>query len=293
MGLIDQILRRRARTAGSTRTLVQKRGLTGGVEAARTSSATCSTTRARCCGWRSCSTTRTTRRTRSSRRSTRTSSRCAGAGGHGDAGSRAGEGAERVLRGIEPAFGFGRADLLASFALFDDDPAEVNRIEPSCRGDAGADPEDGAGVSAADQPHRRGPAAGGRQVMRARAVRTRGARHRAGVRGSRDAARPGSHPALRAAATTTALHPRTGCKVTLVPYGAIPKTHVCAGRAGGQRRRGGPPDRTGGPHGQAPPAGHGTTKSAVELAEAAAGSAVRWRPTSVRTTTCAGHRVPR
>ena len=30
---------------------------------------------------------------------------------------------------IEGLFGFGRADLLASFALFDDDPAKINRIE--------------------------------------------------------------------------------------------------------------------------------------------------------------------
>ena len=30
---------------------------------------------------------------------------------------------------IEGFFGFGRADLLASFALFDDDPSRVNRIE--------------------------------------------------------------------------------------------------------------------------------------------------------------------
>ena len=30
---------------------------------------------------------------------------------------------------IEGLFGFGRADLLASFALFDDDPSKINRIE--------------------------------------------------------------------------------------------------------------------------------------------------------------------
>ena len=30
---------------------------------------------------------------------------------------------------VEGLFGFGRADLLASFALFDDDPAKINRIE--------------------------------------------------------------------------------------------------------------------------------------------------------------------
>jgi len=34
-----------------------------------------------------------------------------------------------LLNSIEGAFGFGRADLLASFALFDDDPSRINRIE--------------------------------------------------------------------------------------------------------------------------------------------------------------------
>src|SRR5919199_6907288 len=31
---------------------------------------------------------------------------------------------------IEQFSGFGRANLLASFALFDDDPARINRLEP-------------------------------------------------------------------------------------------------------------------------------------------------------------------
>jgi zinc protease len=34
---------------------------------------------------------------------------------------------------IEGSFGFGRADLLASFALFDDDPGRINRIEEEFR----------------------------------------------------------------------------------------------------------------------------------------------------------------
>jgi predicted Zn-dependent peptidase len=34
---------------------------------------------------------------------------------------------------MENLFGFGRADLLASFALFDDDPARINRIEEELR----------------------------------------------------------------------------------------------------------------------------------------------------------------
>jgi predicted Zn-dependent peptidase len=34
-----------------------------------------------------------------------------------------------LLNSMESTFGFGRADLLASFALFDDDPSRINRIE--------------------------------------------------------------------------------------------------------------------------------------------------------------------
>jgi predicted Zn-dependent peptidase len=34
---------------------------------------------------------------------------------------------------MENLFGFGRADLLASFALFDDDPARINKIEGELR----------------------------------------------------------------------------------------------------------------------------------------------------------------
>ncbi len=34
---------------------------------------------------------------------------------------------------MESFFGFGRADLLACFALFDDDPARINRLEAEFR----------------------------------------------------------------------------------------------------------------------------------------------------------------
>ena len=34
---------------------------------------------------------------------------------------------------IDGFFGFGRADLLASYALFDDDPGKINRIEEEFR----------------------------------------------------------------------------------------------------------------------------------------------------------------
>jgi zinc protease len=39
----------------------------------------------------------------------------------------------RLYDDIEGLFGFGRADLLASFALFDDDPARINRLEDEFR----------------------------------------------------------------------------------------------------------------------------------------------------------------
>ncbi|HEU5248979.1 MAG TPA: pitrilysin family protein [Thermoanaerobaculia bacterium] len=38
-----------------------------------------------------------------------------------------------IYDGIEAFFGFGRADVLASFALFDDDPARINRLEEEFR----------------------------------------------------------------------------------------------------------------------------------------------------------------
>jgi len=38
-----------------------------------------------------------------------------------------------IYDGIEGFFGFGRADLLASFALFDDDPQAINRMEENFR----------------------------------------------------------------------------------------------------------------------------------------------------------------
>ncbi len=55
---------------------------------------------------------------------------------------------------LEQFAGFGRANLLASFALFDDDPSRINRLEEEF---AKVTPEivqkDGAGVPAARQPH--------------------------------------------------------------------------------------------------------------------------------------------
>jgi len=39
----------------------------------------------------------------------------------------------QLYDGIEAFFGFGRADVLASFALFDDDPTKINRLESEFR----------------------------------------------------------------------------------------------------------------------------------------------------------------
>ena len=55
---------------------------------------------------------------------------------------------------IDGLFGFGKADLLCAYALFDDDPGKINRIEGEFRK---VTPEliqkTAQGVSAADQPH--------------------------------------------------------------------------------------------------------------------------------------------
>ena len=60
----------------------------------------------------------------------------------------------RLYAEYEQFVGFGRADLLASFALFDDDPAKINRLEDEFRKVTPAtDAEDGAGIPAADEPH--------------------------------------------------------------------------------------------------------------------------------------------
>ena len=55
-----------------------------------------------------------------------------GSGGHGDTGARAGEGPERVLHRPRPALRIRAGRSPRGLALFDDDPAAVNRIEPSC-----------------------------------------------------------------------------------------------------------------------------------------------------------------
>ena len=69
--------------------------------------------------------------------------------------ARAGQAALAALRRVREQFvGFGRANLLAAFALFDDDPAKINRLEDEFRK---VTPEliqkTGARVPAADQPH--------------------------------------------------------------------------------------------------------------------------------------------
>ena len=55
---------------------------------------------------------------------------------------------------LESFAGFGRANLLASFALFDDDPARINGLEAEfAQGHAGGAAGDGARVPPSRQPH--------------------------------------------------------------------------------------------------------------------------------------------
>ena len=101
-------------------------------------------------------------------------------------------------------------------------------------------------------------------------ARTRAARHRPRVRGSRGAARPRPHPALRAA-DDHRLHPEERAQGHARPLRGHSQDPRGARTAPGQRRRGGPPDRTRGfAWGKLLLQGT-TTKSAVQLAEAAAG----------------------
>ena len=52
--------------------------------------------------------------------------------------------------------GFGRADLLASFALFDDKPQEINEIEEEFpQGHAEVHSGNSKGISAQNKPHGR------------------------------------------------------------------------------------------------------------------------------------------
>ena len=110
----------------------RERAMTGGLDAGNKlgASATCSTTAVQCCGWRRSFTIRRRRRMRWWQQSTRSWSaferrvsinRCSIAPA-----SRCGRGS---MGALEEFAGFGRADLLASFALFDDDPGLINQLE--------------------------------------------------------------------------------------------------------------------------------------------------------------------
>ena len=85
------------------------------------------------------------------RRSTPSSNACARTGSiRRRSIARASRCARRSTPSLEQFAGFGRANLLASFALFDDDPARINRLEDGVRqGDAGAAAEDGAASTCA------------------------------------------------------------------------------------------------------------------------------------------------
>ena len=94
-------------------------------------SATCSTTAARCSGSRRSSTTRARRRTRSLEAvdAVIDAAPAAGASIRRRSIARCVKMRSSLYAGIEQFAGFGRANLLASFALFDDDPARINRLE--------------------------------------------------------------------------------------------------------------------------------------------------------------------
>ena len=104
--------------------------------------------------------------------------------------------------GAYPAIG--RADLLAAFALFDDDPARLNRIEAETRAVTPATGAgDGARVPASGAPHgARGRAGSGRRVNGRGARPAAGSRPRSGCRSgcasrSRTACAPRSSPGGR------------------------------------------------------------------------------------------------
>ena len=134
---------------------------------------------------------------------------------------------------LEQFVGFGRANLLASFALFDDDPSKINQLEDGFdKGDAGAGAEDRRGVFAARQPDRLRDYTG--QDWRARAEG--GAMKSfmfvalAALAGMQ---RPRRRNLLQPARPKTSrFPPRAGsrspmaCPVTMVPFGQVPKAAI-------------------------------------------------------------------
>ena len=130
-GLIDQAIGPGRRLAALRRARAQEgahRRLS--TPASTGASATCSTTAGRCCGWRSSSTTRPRRPTSSCRASTPWSNRVRKQGLDQATLDRARvKMRSNLYANLEQFAGFGRANLLASFALFDDDPSRINRLE--------------------------------------------------------------------------------------------------------------------------------------------------------------------
>ena len=124
----------RARTAGCGRSWCRSAATRTRSAAAPTCSATSSPTTARCCGCSTSSTTRTRRRRRSSRTSTPRSRACRPS-------RRRPRNSVRALTKLRASLydlagsstRFGLVDLLACFALFDDDPARINRLEADFR----------------------------------------------------------------------------------------------------------------------------------------------------------------
>ena len=150
---------------------------------------------------------------------------------------------------MEQFGGFGKADLLASFALFDDDPSRINKIEEEFReGDARAHAEDREGIPARRKSHDPRDRSEGTPRPTARAGRRRQAMKKTHTKISSPRPRPrpasSAAPALRAQKQTPPApgtpkgfslpKPATftlenGLGVTLVQYGTVPKATVNLG----------------------------------------------------------------
>src|SRR5262249_45390452 len=139
----------------------------------------------------------------------------------------------------------------------------------SARRHPGSHPAHGAGVAPTHQPHRGGPAADdGRQVMSRTVLGLALLATGLALAAPEAPPTPGPTPPFELP-TTTVFSLKNGLKVTLVPYGAIPKTHVALsvqlGNADEAAHQTGLADLMGTLLLQGT-----TSKSAVQLAEAAA-----------------------
>ena len=139
--------------------------------------------------------------------------------------------------------GFGRADLMACYALFDDDPASINSLEAEFRKVTPQLIEQHrARVSAQDQPHRAADRAGRRAARRwARrnpmrllwSVMMLSAMSGEVFAGPKETPPQGPPPKPFHLPATTDFTLPNGMQVTIVPYGIVPKVAVRAYVAAG------------------------------------------------------------